>query len=108
MTKFEDRYWIETGSFVHSSHSTKPEATSGIKGTAHPYAHAPHIQNPNNRSLSRFEVFSAAQFFCGKPDALYSTQNTDLFVTYTDGFNMHSGQPIPQSMINEYNSGKIV
>ena len=31
-----------------------------------------------------------------------------IFVTYTDGFNMHTGQPNPHSMINEYISGKIV
>ena len=36
MTKIEDRYWIETDSFVHSPHSIKPTPTSGIKGTAHP------------------------------------------------------------------------
>ena len=108
MTKIEDRYWIETDSFVHSSHSTKSDTTSGIKGTAHPYIHAPHSQNPNNPSLSRFEVFSNAQTFCGKPDPLYSTQYSDLFVTYTNGFNMHTGQPNLQSIINEYISGKIV
>ena len=65
MTKSEDRYWIETDSFVHSSHSTNPDVTSGIKGTAHPYVHAPHTQNPNNPSLSRFEVVPTAQTFCG-------------------------------------------
>ena len=108
MTKIQDRFWIETGSFVHSSHSTKPEATSGIKGTAHPYVHVPHTQNPNNPSLSRFEVFPNAQTFCGNPDPLYSTQHSDLFVTYTDGFNMHTGQPSPQSIVNEYISDKIV
>ena len=32
MTKIEDRYWIETDSFVHSPHSIKPKTTSGIKG----------------------------------------------------------------------------
>ena len=85
MTKIEDRYWIETDSFVHSSHSTKLEATSGIKGTAHLYVHAPHTQNPNNPSFSRFEVFSNTQTFCGKPDPLYFTQNSNLFETYTDG-----------------------
>ena len=37
MTKVQDRNWVETDSFVHSSHSTKPEATSGIKGTIHPH-----------------------------------------------------------------------
>ena len=108
MTKSEDRYWIETDSFVHSSHSTKPEATSGIKSTAHPYVQAPHTQNPTNPSLSRFDVLPNAQTFGGKPDPLYSTQYSDLFLTFTDGFNMHTGQPNPQSMNNEYNSGKIV
>ena len=108
MTKIEDRYWIETDSFVHSPHSIKPKTTSGIKGTEHPYVYAPHTQPPNNPSLSRFEVFPTAQTFCGKPDPLYSTQYSDLFVTYTDGFNMHTGQPKPHSMIDEYISGKIV
>ena len=31
MTKIEDRYWIETDSLVHSSHSTKSDATSASK-----------------------------------------------------------------------------
>ena len=84
------------------------KTASGIKGTEHPYVYAPHTQHPNNPSLSRFEVFPTAQTFCGKPDPLYSTQYSDLFVTYTDGFNMHTGQPNPHSMIDEYISGKIV
>ena len=83
MTKIEDQLWIETDSFVHSPHSIKPETT-------------------------RFEVYPTAQIFCGKPDPLYSTQYSDLFVTYTDGFNMHTGQPNPHSMIDEYISGKII
>ena len=58
MTKIDDRYWIETDSFVHSSHSTEPKTTSGIKGTTHP-----HIN-----------VFPNAQTFCGK---------SDLFLFYT-------------------------
>ena len=94
--------------FVHSPHSIKPKTPSGIEGTEHPYVYAPHTQHPNNPSLSRFEVFPTAQTFCGKPDPLHSTQCSDLFVTYTDGFNMHTGQPNPHSMIDEYISGKIV
>ena len=109
MTKFKDRYWIETDSFVHSPHSIKPKTTtSRIRGTTHPYVHAPHTQNPNNPSLSSFEVYPTAQTFCGKPDPLYSTQYSDLFVTYSDGFDKHTGQPNPHSMIDEYISGKIV
>ena len=108
MTKIEDRYWIETDSFVHSQHPVKPKTTSDIKGTEHPLVSAPHTQNPNNPSLSRFEVYPTAQTFCDKHDSLYSTQYSDLFLTYTDGFNMHTGQPNPHSMIDEYISAKIV
>ena len=108
MTKIEDRYWIETDSFVHSPHSITPKTLSGIKGTEHPYVYAPHTQHPNNPSLSRFEVIPTAQTFCGKPDPLYSKQYSDLFVTYTDGFNMHTGQPNPHFMIDEYICDKIV
>ena len=81
---------------------------SCIKGTAHPYVHAQHTQNPNNPSLPRFEVFPNTQTACGKSDHLYSTQYSDLFATYTVGFNMHIGKPNPQSMIKQYTSGKIV
>ena len=69
---------------------------------------APHTKNPHNPSLSRFELIPQPQTFCGKPKPLYSTQHSVLFVTYQEGFNMHTGQPYPQSMINEYISGQIV
>ena len=108
MTKIEDRYWIETDSFVHSPLSTKSKYTSDNKGTEHPYVYAPHTQHPNDPNFSRYELYPIAQTFCGKPDPLYSTQCSDIFVTYTDGFNMHTGQPNPHSMIDEYISGKIV
>ena len=90
MTKIEDRYWIETDSFVPSSYSTKPEATSSFIGTAHAFLHAPNTQNPKNPSLSRFEIIPNAQNFCGKPYTLHSTPYSDLFVTYRDSFNMHT------------------
>ena len=106
MTKFEDSYWIETYSFVHFSIPKKSAANIGIKGTSYPYVHAPHAQNPHDPSLSRFEVFPNAQTFCDTPEPLYSPQYSDLFVTYTEGFNMQTGQPSPGFII-EYISGKI-
>ena len=107
MTKIEDRYWIETDSFVHSSTPKKSTTNDGIKGTSYPYIHAPHAQHPHNPSLSRFEVFPSAQTFCGKPDPLYATQYSDLFVTYTEGINMHTGQPDPSSKIHEHITAKL-
>ena len=108
MTKIDDRFWIETDSFIHSSLPNKTDTSSAIKGTSFPYIHAPHTQNPHNPSLSRFECFPHTQTFCGKPEPLYNTQYSDLFVTYQEGFNLHTGQPSPQSIINEYISGKLV
>ena len=100
MTRIEDRYWIETDSFVYSSHSTKSDATSAIKGTAHPHINAPHTQNLNNPSLSRFEVFPNAQTFRGKPDPLHSTHYSVLFVTHTKGFNLLSSPAVFRSDFN--------
>ena len=121
MTKIDDSYWIETDSFVHSANPTKSSSFDVIKGTSYPYIRASHTETPHNPSLSRFEVFPNAHTFCGKPKPLYSTQYSDLFVTFTEGFNMHTGQPNPTtsmwstttgqpttSIINEYFSGKIV
>ena len=105
MTKIDDRYWIETDSFVHSSLPNKTDTSSGIKGTSFPYIHAPHTKNPHNPGLSRFELFPHTQTFCGKLEPLYTTQYSDLFVTYQEGFNMHTGQPNPHFIINEYNTG---
>ena len=99
---------ILTDSFVHSATPKKSPPFDGIKGTPYPHVHAPRTETPHNPSLSRFEVFPTANTFCGKPEPLYSTQYSDLFVTYTEGFNMHTGQPNPTSIINEYISGKIV
>ena len=100
MTKIEDCYWIKTGSFVLSSVPKKSDTTSGIKGSSYPFVHAPHTQNPHNPSLS-CEVFANAQTFRGKPDPLYLTQYSDLLVTYTEGFNMHTGHPNPQSVFEK-------
>ena len=54
MTKIEDRYFIETVSFLHSSKPNKSDKTYGIKGTSFPYIHAPHTQNPHNPRILRF------------------------------------------------------
>ena len=108
MTKIDDRYWIETRSFIHSSVPNKSDTTFGIKGTSFPYIHPPHTQNPHKPSLSRIELFPHTQTFYGKLEPLYTTQNSYLFVTYQEGFNLHTGQPNPQPIINEHISGKIV
>ena len=82
MTKIDDRFWIETDSFVHSATPKKSSSFDGIKGTSYPYIRAPHTETPHNPSLSRFEVFPNAHTFCGKPKPIYSTHYFDLFVTF--------------------------
>ena len=54
---------METEYLIHSSHPKKPNITSGNKGTSYPYVHAPHTQNRQNPSLSRFEVFQMLKHF---------------------------------------------
>ena len=44
MTKIDDRYWIETDSFVHSATPKKSSSFDGIKGTSYPYIRAPHLK----------------------------------------------------------------
>ena len=61
----------------------------------------------HNQSLSRFEIYPIAQTICGKPEPLYSTQSEDIFVTYSDGFDMKNGQPRPHAIIDQKISGKI-
>ena len=51
MRKIEDRYWIETESFVHSSTPRQSTTNNGFKNTSYHYVHAPHAQNPHNPSL---------------------------------------------------------
>ena len=94
MTKIEDRYWIETDSFVHPSIPKKSTPHNGIKGTSYLHISAPHTETPHNPSLSRFEEFPNAHTSCGKPEPLYSTQYSDLFVTYTEGFNIQANQTL--------------
>ena len=108
MTKIKDLYWIEKDSFVHSSIPNESETSHGIEGSPFQYVHTPHIQNPHNRSLSRLEVSPHAQTFCSKPELLYTTKYSDLFVTYTKSSNMHEGQPSPHFVFKEYISGQLV
>ena len=106
MTRIKDRYWIETDNFSESSDNTQNLQTEGIQGTKYPNVKTPQstIDNP---SLSRFEIYPIAQTFCEKPEPLYSTQYDDIFVTYSDGFDMNNGQPRPHSIIDQKVSGKI-
>ena len=35
------------------------------------------------------------KMFCNKPTLLFNTKNPDLFITYEEGFNIHSGKRNP-------------
>ena len=100
MTETDNRYWIGTDSFVHSA-TLKNLLPSMVSWVPLILISVLLILKHHNPSLSRFEVFPNAHSFCGKPEPLYSTQYSDLFVTYTEGFNMHTGQPNPTSIMNE-------
>ena len=62
----KDKVYDPSKNPYHNCH-----ATSGNKRTSNTCVLDPHTQNPHNPSLSRFEVFSNGQSFCGKPQPLY-------------------------------------
>ena len=100
MTRIKDQYWIETVNFIESSIILQNLQNEGIQGTKYPNIKTPQ-STVDNPSLSRFEIYSIAQTFCGKPEPLSSTQDDDIFVTYLDGFDMNNGQPRPHSIIDQ-------
>ena len=106
MRRIKDRYWIETDNFIESSNITPNLQTEVIQGTKYPDVKTPQstVDNPN---LSRFEIYTIAQTFCGKPEPLYSTQYDNIFGTYLDGFDMSNGQPRPHSITDHKIRGKI-
>ena len=106
MTRFKDRYWIETDNFIDSSNITKHLQNEGIKGTKYPNVKTPQ-STVDNPILSRFEIYPIAQNFSGKPEPLCSTQYDGIFVTYLDGFEMNTEKPKPHSIIDQNISGKI-
>ena len=106
MTRIKDQYSIETDNFIETSNLTQNLQTEGIQGTKYPNVKTPQ-STVDNPSLSRFEMYSNAQTFCGKPEPLYSTQYEDIFVTYLDGFDMNNGQPRPHSKLDKKISGMI-
>ena len=106
MTRIKDQYWIETVNFIESSIILQNLQNEGIQGTKYPNIKTPQ-STVDNPSLSRFEIYSFAQTFCGKPEPLSSTQDDDIFVTYLDGFDMNNGQPRPHSIIDQNINGRI-
>ena len=51
----------------------------------------PYHDTESQFRLSRVEIFPESKMFCNKPTPLYTTQNPDLFITYKESFNMHTG-----------------
>ena len=79
MTRIDERYWIETDSFIHSSRRNKSDTSSEIKGTSYSYIHAPHTKNPQNLA------FHVLNFFPHTETILWQTR-TSLFYTIFRSF----------------------
>ena len=75
-TKIDDRYWIETDSFIHSSLLNKFDTSSGIKSTPFPYIHAPQTQNQHNPITQVSHVLNS--FYTPK----YFVANLNLFILH--------------------------
>ena len=104
MSKLNNRYWLETEHFFNNHSSTVSPNT-------------PYHDTKSQTRLSRFETFPENKMFCNKPTPLHLTQYPDLFITYTEGFNMQTGKPNPLQLPQDeqYNqlttqliSGKLI
>ena len=92
MSKLKNRYWLETEHF-YSNHSSSTSSDT------------PYHDTKSQTRLSRFKIFPENKMFCNKPTPLYTTQYFDIFITYKECFNMHTGKPNPlQLPQNEQNS----
>ena len=106
MSKINDRYWIETDSFIHSALTIKSDTSYGIMGI--PFRNFMHYIHKTTKTqvfhvLNSFHILKHSVW---KPEPLYSIQYADLFVSI--GFNMHTGQHNPHSLLKENISGKTV
>ena len=76
-----------------------------------------HHDTKSRIHLSRFEIFPENEMFCNKPTPLYTTRYPDLFITYKEGFNIHTVKRSPlqlpeeeqyNKLTTQLNSGKII
>ena len=94
MTKIGKRYWLETDHFFNESYTTNTPPNSNSK---------------DKSRLSRFEIYASQKSFCNKPSLLHTTQYPDLFVSYTEGFDINTGERKPSILpqneqFNQYSS----
>ena len=57
--------------------------------------------------FSRLETLSESKRFCKKPILLQTTKYPDLFITYKERFNMHTGQRNPLHLSGEEHYGRL-
>ena len=104
MSEPSNRYWLEIEHFFNNhSPTTSPET--------------PYHDTKSQTRPSRFEIFHESKMFCNKPTPLYITLYPDIFITYKEGFNMHTGKPnplrLPQNerynqLTTQLSSGKLI
>ena len=72
MTKIEDRYWVETDSFVHSPHSIKPKQllVSKVQNI--------HMFMPLIHNIQITQVFHVLKFFL--PDNFFVVNQTPFIL----------------------------
>ena len=104
ISKLNNRYWLEIEHFFSNHTSTTSSDT-------------PYHDTKSQTRLSCFEIFPENKMFCNKPTPLYINQYLDLFITYKEGFNMHTGNqnPLQLHQNEQYNqlttqliSGKLI
>ena len=77
MSKLNNCYCLETEHSFYNNNSDTPSETACY-------------DSKSQTRFSRLEIFPESKMFCNKPAPLFTTQYHDLFITYKEGFNMHT------------------
>ena len=94
MSELNNRYWLETEYFFNNNKS-------------HILSEGPYHDSKSQTRFSRFADFPESKMFFNKPTPLYTTQYADLFITYEERFNMHTGKLSPLQLPEDEQCPKL-
>ena len=80
MVKYQDRYWIETN--AEWTTVQQHDKTQKIK------------MNKTDTIATRFEIYPIVERECGSLQPIHKTEYDDIYITYENGFDMHTGQKV--------------
>ena len=94
MSKLNNSYWLETEHYFKTIVFSIPSKT-------------PYHDSKSQTRHSLFEIFPENKMFCNKSTPFNTTQYSDLFITYKEEFNMHTGKLNPLQLPEDEQYDKL-